>query len=273
MPFDYSTGKDGRWLRRFTALAECTPSLILSCAVVFLAGPRKPAPPINQRVLNNITLLVDVSGSMEETVPGGKTRFETAMSCARAFCSRREGDAFGLSIFGGDLLHWFPPTKDLTALRNATHFIRPRDLPQWFSGTLIARALDGCIPRLASTTEGDRALILLTDGESADFDGATERQVAEKLKAAAIKVFSVVIGEDPSAGLYHIGAQTGGKVFRADDPGALTAVFEEIDKIQQSKFQQKVTEWVDWYEPVCVAGLASLASLALHLLGLRFTPW
>jgi Ca-activated chloride channel family protein len=241
--------------------------------VLFLAGPRRPAPPKDQRILNNITLLIDVSGSMEETVPGGKTRFDTAMACARAFCSRREGDAFGLSIFGGDLLHWFPPTKDLSALRNATQFIRPRELPPWFAGTLIARALSGCIPRLASTTEGDRALILLTDGESADFDGTTEREVAEKLKSAQIKVFSVVIGEDPSEGLYHISAQTGGKVFRADDPRALTEVFNEIDKLQQSKFEQITSEWVDWYGPVCLAGIAAVAAVAIHLIGLRFTPW
>jgi Ca-activated chloride channel family protein len=273
LPVDHSKGNDGRWLRRFTTLAECAPALLLACAILFLSGPRRPAPPRDQRILNNITLLVDVSGSMEETVPGGKTRFETAMSCARAFCSRREGDAFGLSIFGGDLLHWFPPTKDLSALRNATHFIRPRDLPPWFAGTLIARALEGCVPRLASTTEGDRALILLTDGESADFDGSTERQVAEKLKAARIKVFSVVIGEDPTEGLYHIAAQTGGKVFRADDPKTLTDVFNEIDSLQPSEFRQIVSDWVDWYQPVCLAGLTALAGVCVHLLGLRFTPW
>ena len=273
LPSDHTTGRDGRWLRRFTSLTECVPALLLACAILFLSGPRKPAPPKDQRILNNITLLIDVSGSMEETVPGGKTRFETAMACARTFCSRREGDAFGLSIFGGELLHWFPPTKDLSALRHATQFIRPRDLPGWFGGTLIAKALDGCIPRLSATTEGDRALILLTDGESFDFDGATERQVAEKLKAARIKVFSVVIGEDPSEGLYHIAGQTGGKVFRADDPRSLTEVFNEIDKLQQAKFQQIISDWVDWYEPVCMAALSALAAFAINLLGLRFTPW
>lgn len=273
LPVDHSSGGDGRWLRRITALAECTPALLLACAIVLVSGPRKPAPPKDQRVLHNITLLVDVSGSMSERVPGGGTRFETAMACARAFCSRREGDAFGLSIFGADLLHWFPPTKDLSALRNATRFIRPGDLPPWFNGTLIAKALDGCIPRLAATREGDRALILLTDGESGDFDGATERQVAEKLRAERIKVFSVVIGEDPGEGLYHIGAETGGKVFRADDPRSLTEVFEEIDKLQQAKFQQIVSDWVDWFEPVSLASLAAFAAFTMHLLGLRFTPW
>ena len=273
MPFDYTRGKRGDWLRRITSAFECTPALLLACAIVILAGPRRAAPPKDQRVLNNIILLVDVSLSMETPVAGGRTRFETAMEAARAFCSRREGDAFGLSIFGMDFLHWFPPTKDLSALKNTLQFIQPKQLPRSFAGTFIANALKNCVPRMNATKEGDRAIILLTDGESADFDGNAEREVAEQLSASKIRLFSIIIGADPENGMYTLTARTGGKVYRADDPNALREVFAEIDTLQKARFRQVTNDWVDWYEPAGIAGLFSLAAIGLNLLGLRFTPW
>ena len=273
MPFDDTRGGRGEWLRRLTSAFECLPAVLLACAIIILAGPRRPAPPKDQRILNNIILLVDVSMSMETQIAGGKTRFETAMEAARAFCSRREGDAFGLSIFGMDFLHWFPPTKDLSALKNALQFIQPKQLPRSFAGTFIANALRNCVPRMNATKEGDRAIILLTDGESADFDGNAEREVAEELLGSRIRLFSIIIGTDPEDGIYSLTARTGGKVYRADDPATLRQVFTEIDSLQKARFKQITHDWVDWYEPVCLAGLASIAAIGLNLFGLRFTPW
>jgi hypothetical protein len=124
-----------------------------------------------------------------------------------------------------------------------------------------------------ATKEGDRAIILLTDGESADFDGNAEREVAEELLGSRIRLFSIIIGTDPEDGIYSLTARTGGKVYRADDPATLREVFTEIDSLQKARFKQITHDWVDWYEPVCLAGLASIAAIGLNLFGLRFTPW
>jgi Ca-activated chloride channel family protein len=243
-------------------------------AVLILAGPRRPAPPENERILNNILLCVDVSGSM--TMPfGGKTRFDAAMGAARDFCEYRKGDAFGLTIFGSDYLHWFPPTKELSAIRNALPFVQPRNLPPWFGGTMIGNALRGCKQRLNRVKEGDRAIILITDGGSADFAGGQDRQVAEELAEHKIRVFTILIGEDMFVGdgVYTIAALTGGKVFRAGDAGTLDTVFREIDGMQKAKFKPITSDWVDYYQPLSLAGLALGGLWALSLLGLRFTPW
>jgi Ca-activated chloride channel homolog len=274
VPFDHGRQREGRRLRWLVNLVQTLPALLLAVAVLVLAGPRRPAPPENERILNNILLCLDVSGSMSMRF-GSSTRFEAAMNSARQFCEYRKGDAFGLTIFGTEYLHWFPPTKELTAIRNALPFVQStRSLP-WFGGTMIAKALEGCKQRLVRTKEGDRAIILITDGGSADFGGGRDRQVGQQLADAKIRVFTILIGNDMfgTDGIYTIAALTNGKVFRVEDPGALNAVFHEIDAMQKAKFRQVTSDWVDYYQPLSLTGLAAAGCWALSLLGLRFTPW
>ena len=141
LPFDHGGQKEGRALRFLTNLAGTLPALLLAIAVLMLAGPRKPAPPQDERVLNNIILCLDVSGSMSARFGSEGTRFEAAVKAAREFCSFRKGDAFGLTVFGSEYIHWVPPTKELSAIISATEYVRPDNMPPWMGGTLIANAL------------------------------------------------------------------------------------------------------------------------------------
>lgn len=274
LPFDYGQQREGRRLRVLVNLANTLPALLLAIAVLVLAGPRRPAPPENERILNNLIICLDVSGSMSSRF-GNSTRFEAAMASARQFCEYRKGDAFGLTIFGTEYLHWFPPTKELSAIRNALPFVQPaRSLP-WFGGTLIGSALRGCKERLVRTKEGDRAIILITDGGSGDFSGGRDRQVAQELADQKIRVFTIMIGSDGFGedGIYTIAALTAGKVFRVEDPGALDAVFREIDQMQKAKFKQITSDWVDYYRPLSIPGAILAGLWGFTLLGLRYTPW
>lgn len=275
VPFDYGQQREGKRLRVLVNLVQTLPALLLAIAVLILAGPRRAAPPQDERILNNIIICLDMSGSM--SMPFGRsTRFDSAMTSAKQFCEFRQGDAFGLTVFGSEYLHWFPPTKELSALRNAMPFIQPaRSLP-WFGGTMIANALDGCRQRLVRTKEGDRAVILITDGGSGDFGGGRDRQVAQQLADAKIRVFTILIGNDGGMGIdgiYTIAAGTQGKVFRVEDQSALGSVFQEIDRMQKAKFKQVTSDWVDYYRPLCLAGLIIAALWGLGLFGLRYTPW
>jgi Ca-activated chloride channel family protein len=277
LPFDHGHQREGRLLRFFTNLAGTLPAVLLAIAVLILAGPRKNAPPQDERVLNNIILCVDVSGSM--SVPFGKgTRFEAAVESAREFCTYRKGDAFGLTIFGSEYIHWVPPTRELSAIISATQYIRPQNMPGWMGGTLIANALRGCGNQLLRTKEGDRAVILITDAGSADFQNGGDRRIAEELAENGIRVFSIVIGggEDGgmgAGGLETIAAGTGGKVFTAGDRSGLESIFREIDGMQKARFKQVTADWVDDYTPLSLAGLSLAMLSALSLLGLRYTPW
>lgn len=278
LPFDHGQQRDGRWLRALTNLAVTLPAVLLAIAVLMLAGPRQPAPPLDERILNNIIICLDVSGSMGVSFGPKSTRFQAAVEATNQFCSFRKGDAFGLTIFGSEFVHWIPPTKELSAIINATRYVRPDNMPAWMGGTLIANALRGCSNELARVAEGDRAVVLITDGDSGDFQNGGDRAVAEELAARKIRVFSVLIGSNDfggmgAGGLYTIAAATGGKVFTAVDNAALATVFHEIDDMQKAKFKQVTADWVDDYTPLAVTGLAAALMLGLALLGLRYTPW
>jgi hypothetical protein len=128
---------------------------------------------------------------------------------------------------------------------------------------------------LIRVKEGDRAIILITDGGSGDFGGGRDRQIAQELADAKIRVFTILIGNDGFGGdgIQTIATGTGGKVFTAADPGALSAVFREIDSMQKAKFKQVTSDWVDFYRPLALVGLALAGLWAIGLLGLRYTPW
>jgi len=178
-------------------------------------------------------------------------------------------------VFGTEYLHWLPPTKELSALKNSMPFVEPARRLPWFGGTMIANALRGCKERLTRTKEGDRAIILITDGSSADFMNGGDRQIAEELAEERIRVFTIMIGRNGfgSDGVYTVAAFTAGKVFEAGDPTALTTVFLEIDRMQKAKFKQVTSDWVDYYRPLSFAGLITAGMWGLSLLGLRYTPW
>jgi len=275
LPFDHGQQGGGKWLRFLTNLAGTLPAVLLIVAVLMLAGPRKTAPPQDERVMNNILLCVDVSGSMSASFGKG-TRFEAAVESARQFCNFRKGDAFGLTIFGSEFIHWVPPTKEVSAIAAATKYIRPQNMPGWMGGTMIANALHGCMQQLVRTDEGDRAVILISDGGSSDFQNGGDRRVAEELAAANIRVFIIMVGNDGGSGgdgVETIAAGTGGKVFQAGDPSALDNVFREIDRMQKARFKQVTADWVDDYTPLSVIGIVAAALYLLSLLGLRYTPW
>ena len=275
MPFDHGAQKDGRWLGFLTRLAGTMPGVLLAVAVLVLAGPRRPAPPADERVMNNILLCIDVSGSMSVPFGSSGTRFEGAVEAAREFCRFRKGDAFGLTVFGSEYIHWVPPTPELSALSGALDHVRPDNMPGWMGGTLIANALRGCRDQLVREEEGDRAIILISDGGSADFMNGGDRAVADELALAGIRVFCILIGDDGggAAGMETVSSVTGGKMFVAGDPAVLQEVFREIDRMQKSRFKPSSADWVDWHRPFVVAGVSSLALMALASCGLRFSPW
>jgi len=270
LPLDHGRQKRGGSLRFFTNLAGTAPGILLTVAVLLLAGPRKAAPPKDVRVMNNIILCVDVSGSMGSPFGNG-TRYSAAVEAARAFCHYRKGDAFGLTIFGNEYVHWVPPTPELSAISSAMDYIDPKRLP--FGGTLIALALRGCRDELQQTAkDGDKAVILITDGESADFGGGGDRAVADEMAEAGIRVFGIVIDGD-SAGLETITSATRGKLFMAGDRSAMPGIFADIDRMQKARFKQVADEWVDDYRALTLLGLSVAALYALSLLGLRYNPW
>ena len=273
LPFDHAVRRRGNWLRFPINLMESLPALLLATVIIILAGPQRLSEPRTKRAMTNIEFCIDVSGSMNASFGEG-TRYDASMAAIDEFLDYREGDAFGLTFFGNSVLHWVPLTSDASALRCSPPFMRPTMIPPWFGGTEIGKALMACRDVLRSREEGDRLIILISDGYSSDLGNGNDDKIIKELNESDITVYGVHVGggnvPDP---IVNITALSGGEVFEPGDPDALAIVFRHIDEMEEARLEKTAAEALDHFFPYCLAGL-SLAGLGLvGLFGLRYTPW
>jgi len=281
MPFDNVHPRRG-WLVGLPVLAaNSLPAVLLALAIVFLARPLTYAPPKTQRELTNIQIVLDASTSMVFHTYGPQqgdkpyVRFHGAMDAVNQFLTTRQGDAFGLTIFSRQYLHWVPLTQDTTAIRMAGKIIWPEMFPDEIWGhTFIAKALNGAIAPLSKHAEGDRMIILITDGEGEDIGGGREREVITKLKRHNIVVFAIALNDESfSPALETIARETGGEAFKALTPQTLKVVFDRIDQMKKVEIRETKPETIDFLDPFLPPAMILFAAQLLVLFGLRFTPW
>lgn len=277
MPFDAQVPRSrrGQTLRFFLQVAESVPALILGVAILILAGPQSVGAPKTKREMTNIQFCVDVSGSMTGGMGEG-TRYDAAMEAINGFLDYRTGDAFGLTFFGNNVLHWVPLTTDTNAFRCAPPFMDPKkgNLPRWFGGTSIGKALKACRVELNKREEGDKMIILISDGYSSDLGGGQDGEIAKKLRDDGIAMYGIHVapGNVPD-GVVNIASITGGEVFEAGDPLALRTVFERIDEMEVARVEKVAGEQIDDFGPWCWLALGILGAFGLFQFFLRATPW
>ena len=273
LPFDHGKPGRGRGWGVLLDVAESVPPLLLALAVLFLAGPQKFGEPEAKRKLTNIELCLDISGSMTAEFGEG-SRYDAAMKSVEEFLGYRKGDAVGLTFFGNSVLHWCPLTSDTSAVPLHPPFMRPENVPPWFNGTEIGRALRSCKQVLVERQEGDRMIVLLTDGESYDLNNGNAETIAKELKESGITVFAIVIGMDRIQDeIITITQTTGGEAFEAGDPDVLRVVFKRIDQMKQAQIEKMLVDTRDNFQPYCAVGLCLLGLCTLASFGMRYTPW
>ena len=273
LPFDHAAARGGKVLRALLQAGESFAPLVLAVAILLLASPQSLSAPKVKRSLTNIEFCVDISGSMTAKFGSG-TRYDGAMAALNQFLEYRKGDAFGLTFFGNSVLHWVPLTSDVSAFRCAPPFMRPELVPPWFGGTEIGKAVLACREVLTAREEGDRMIILITDGFSSDLMGDRDLEIARRLKADGIVLYAINIQESEAPGeIVNMTRMTGGEVFNVVDPATLARVFQRIDEMQETRLEKTAGEYVDDFYALCVAGLGLLGLHLLAMLGLRYTPW
>lgn len=273
LPFDHGRpGKGSGWRFLFTVI-ESVPPLLLALAIILLAGPQRLGEPKDKRVLTNIELCLDISGSM--TAPfGDGSRYDTAMKSLDDFLTYRKGDAFGLTFFGNNTLHWVPLTSDVSAIRCSPPFMRPENAPLWMGGTEIGRALRACSRVLSERQEGDRMIVLVSDGASSDLYFGSDKEIARELRANAITVYAVIIGMGKIQDeIVNITQLTGGEAFLAGDADAMKTIFRRIDQMKLTRLEKTIGETLDDFFLWSVIGLALVGVAVTALFGLRYTPW
>ncbi len=265
----------GRTLRIFLQVAESLPALLAIVAIILLAGPQRVGAPKTKRKLTNIQFCVDVSGSMTAQYGDG-TRYDAAMTAINGFLDFRTGDAFGLSFFGNNVLHWVPLTSDTSAFRCAPPFMDPKrgTLPRWFGGTSIGKALKACRDVLITREEGDRMIILISDGHSSDLSGGQDEVIADLMRESGVTVYGIHVASGRIPGeVVNIAALSGGEVFEAGDPVALETVFKSIDAMETAELEKIAGEQLDAFGPWCWIALGLLGLFGIFSLFLRATPW
>ncbi|MDQ8189938.1 vWA domain-containing protein [Roseibacillus persicicus] len=273
LPSDHHPHKRRRLLTFLLDFAGTLPAFLLALAIVLLAGPRKFEQPRSEREMTNIQFCIDVSGSM--TAPfGDGDRFDAAMEAVNSFIDYRKGDSFGLTIFGNSFMHWVPLTTDVSAFRCAPPFLHPTKLPSWFGGTEIGKAVRACEDVLVSREEGDRMILLITDGQSFDLSNGKDVEIANSLKDNGIVLYGVHVADGgPPPEVSVMASITGGQYFSAGDPAALDAVFKQIDTMKQSRIKRLTPDPVDNFTPFIFASFAVAGLHLLTLFGLRYNPW
>ena len=231
----------------------------------------------------DLMLAVDLSGSMSEPDMelGGSIvdRLTAAKAVLADFLDRRAGDRVGLIVFGQRAYALTPLTRDLDTVRD-----QMRDSVAGLAGreTAIGDALGLAVKRLVDQPEGQRVVILLTDGvntagvleplkaaELARQEGVRIHTIAFGGAGAGLSVFGLTLpiagaGDDiDEATLQKIAQETGGRSFRARDAAELADIYAELDRIEPVEQPGKpVRPRLERY-PWPLAGSLLLALLAL----------
>lgn len=274
LPFDHQPHRPRRFVGFCLDVASSLPALILAAVLIILSGPRRFEQPENEREMTNIQFCLDVSGSMMAPFGSGD-RYDAAMNALNEFITYREGDSFGLLFFGDHNCQWVPLTTDVSAFQHAPPFFKPSNLPRWFSGgTSIGKALRKSEEILLAADEGDRMIVLVSDGESGDLFNDKDVEIAQILKDNNIVLYGIHVADGaPPDSVAMMATMTGGEIFAAGDPGALETVFQRIDEMQQAPIKRRTPDPVDYFEPFALAGLGLGALWVLSLFSLRYTPW
>jgi Ca-activated chloride channel homolog len=213
-------------------------SVVLALVVAGLLGPgltlaqQDPLQASTKTV--NVELILDASGSMAETLPGGETRMETAKRILRQVITdlpEREGVNVGLRVYGhlGDNTQTGKAVScrssellvpvaglDKAALIQQVEAIQPTG---W---TPIAYSLEQATADFQPGGESiTNAIVLVTDGEETCDPPEQACQAAAALHQAGISVTTHVVGfaltPQQTEQVSCIAEQGGGQLFGADN--------------------------------------------------------
>ncbi len=274
LPQDFGTPKKGRLAWFFLNVLQMLPGILLVVSILLLASPRQLSSPKEKRVMTNIEFCLDLSGSMYAKFGEGN-RFDAAVAAINQFVDYRKGDAFGLTLFANRAIPWIPLTSDPSAFKCATPFISPDKMMRSLGGgTMIGAALRQCMKHLIAREEGDRMILLVSDGDSFDLGNGYEEEIARDLRDNGITVFAVHIGEGSTPDEVSVVCTiTGGASFSTGDEAGLRNVFQKIDEMNVVRMEKTIADIYDNFLPFCLTGLSALAMFVLSSFGMRYTPW
>ena len=253
--------------------------ILISLVVCILARPQSRHSWSNTDVEGiDIMLAVDVSTSMlaQDFKPN---RVEALKEIAQRFIEKRPNDNMGLTMFAGEAYTHCPLTTDHTVLMNLYNSVDCNMAARGIidDGTAIGDGIMNAILRLKESQAKSKVIILLTDGvnNSGNISPQTAAEIAKKY---GIRIYTIGIGRNgmapyplPTGGtamlpveideetMTKISTETGGQYFRAQKNAELDAIYQDIDKMERTKFNVKqFSRRGELYQPFALAALVAL---------------
>ena len=268
---------------------------LISLVVCILARPQSKHSWSNTDVEGiDIMLAVDVSTSMlaQDFKPN---RVEALKEIAQGFIEKRPNDNIGLTVFAGEAYTQCPLTADHVALMNLYNSVDGRmalESRVINDGTAIGDGIMNAILRLKDSEAKSKVIILLTDGvnNSGNISPLTAAEIAKK---QGVRIYTIGIGKNgmapyplPTGGTVNlpveideetmskISKETGGQYFRAHKNKELDAIYQDIDKLERTKFSVKqFSRRQELYQKYAVAALVVLLlEILLRTLVLKRLP-
>lgn len=208
----------------------------------------------------SIAITIDQSGSMiglgVNPVPSDPN--DERVNQAQAFVSRMGAlDEASIIRFQGEGNAVFTVqdfTSDKTVLNDALDTLRETEGGNTPLYDAMIKSVTDLAAREATRT---KALIVLTDGRDTT-SVQTSEQAITAARDANIPVFAIGLGNPNDAAsldradLENIAAQTGGRVFFAEDPAALAGIFDELTAILADSY--KLEAAISFDPPLPAAG-------------------
>jgi Ca-activated chloride channel family protein len=258
--------------------------------VAATARPQWTGDPVTLPVTGrDLMLAVDISGSMgtEDLELGGQlvNRLTVVKNVVNEFVEARQGDRIGLILFGTNAYLQAPLTFDLDSVNRLL-----TEAPVGIAGgkTAIGNAIGLAVKRLRRRPEGDRVLILLTDGAN-NVGEVSPIKAAGLARQEGIRIHTIGVGADemrmpslfgvfgsrvinPSAELDEetlqtIADTTGGRYFRAQNTQRLAEIYGIIDALEP------IEQDAETYRPIAALYYWPMAGAWLLMLMLVVWDW
>ncbi len=214
----------GRRRARFLLLLLGLGALILAAASPRLGYETRD---VHRRGLD-VIVIADVSKSMRaKDLP--PSRLARAKLAVQDLTMQLQGDRLGLVAFAGSAFLQAPLTLDYDAVLDAAAELDTDLIPR--GGTNLGGAIDLALEAFGKAEGGNRAIILLSDGEPTDdTEQGKGMEAAARAAEAGVRIFTVGFGTPEGALIpadgegNYVRDQDGKIVHTALDEGVLTAL-------------------------------------------------
>jgi len=267
IPFadDYRVHDDSEGIHRSSSPNRLSAPLLWAtiawCLLLLAtARPEWVGEPVNLPLSGrDLMMAVDLSGSMQiqdfQLQGQAVDRLSATKAVADAFIRQREGDRIGLILFGSQAYVQAPLTFDT---QTVARLLQESAIGLAGKETAIGDAIGLAVKRLEAQGDGQKVLILLTDGVNTA--GALKPEDTAGLAAdRGIRIYTIGVGADsmdvpslfgsrrvnPSADLDEktltaIATATGGQYFRARDTQGLQQIYQQIDALEPQELDKRV---------------------------------